>query len=376
MNARLSLMVVAFVLLALNLPEDAKAQRLRQLRQGNSRIAGPSETTKRKNTRVTVEILTNTGAIALAAQRWRPVFENLGCAVRVRPGTSQDKIETREIVRGSLRQVFVVGRIDRKGLIQFEGESFSTRDSARMREWIRELETYGAQGTPSGKPLWGLTKTQYVALFTECAKPLNSEVAGKTLELALAAFESKSQYRFRMPLATEDWIRKSIPGEKTLHSKVKGMARGTALAIALNEFGLGFRPLRTPDGEIELVAERLDTVSDAWPIGRELIKGRAETAPKMFTFNQLFQDETPLIELLDKVAAVSEVPYHFDYNRIDQQGIDINGARVSHRERKGSWNQLIGSVTYRLKLHSQLLIDESGHPFVWITTLARDRRTQ
>ena len=91
-------------------------------------------------------------------------------------------------------------------------------------------------------------------------------LGAKLLELPesdWAALGLPDDYPFRLHDAAREKLR-TATGVTTrpLRHEVSGLSRGTALAIVLADYGLGFRPLRTPGGAINLVAEPLDDLLD------------------------------------------------------------------------------------------------------------------
>ena len=323
-------------------------------------------------TTVIVEILTGKAGAGLQTQQWRPFFEQLGVAVRIRQSILNEEPEVVERKFGRLRQITLRGRLDRRGKLVFLDRTFVRGDAAKFREWIRELETYGAQGAPEGKPLWGLNKTQYGGVHTALSRKTGNEIEGLALEAALEKLELPSDYPLRLTTTTRSWLATRFPGAPKTRKRLLGTSQGTALAILLDEYGLGFRPLRTPEGSIELVIDPLEKTTDAWPIGWDLRKlklSRQKTAPKLFALIPVELDNVKFLDILNAVSIETEVPIHVDHYRIEARGTDLEKLRVSHPPRKSSWSLLLRRVTNPHKLMSCIRVDELGQPLVWITTL-------
>jgi hypothetical protein len=142
----------------------------------------------------------------------------------------------------------------------------------------------------------------------------------------------------------------------------------------LNDYGLGFRPLRTPEGTIELAVESLEQTTDVWPVGWELKDSRQKTAPKLFEFVPVELNDVKLTDVLHGISVRSEVPVYIDHYRIEARGIDLDKIVVSYPLRRASWSQLLRGITAPNRLINDLGIDEQGQPFVWITTLEPGRR--
>jgi hypothetical protein len=328
------------------------------------------------STTITVELVTGTEGIGLAAQQWQQVFAKLQIPLQVRRAIRDEKPEVKERTFGTLREVTVIGQLDRSGKIIVPGRSFTQADAPKLAEWIDELKTFGAKGSPENKPLWGLDKEQFGTIYSALSEPVKIEVAGKSFEAALLAMELPPKYPVRLSTATADWLRSEFEQLPPVRSAVKGLSQGTALAIVLNEYGLGFRPWRTPSGSVELAVEPLTKTTDVWPIGWPLEPlQQRKLAPKMFEFIPVELEDVKLLDVFDAVSVKTEVSIYVDHYRIEAKQIDLANLRVSHPSRQTTWGLLLKRVTNPAKLTHALWMDEAGRPFIWVTTLeARPRQ--
>src|SRR4029079_6810856 len=121
---------------------------------------------------------------------------------------------------------------------------------------------------------------------------------------------------FRLDEAARELAQKP-ERQHPLRHEVRGLSRGTALAVVLADYGLGFRPLRTPAGAIELVAEPLENLKKPWPIGWPLDKNRPrnETAPALFAQVTAGFNDLPLADVLSAVENASGTRVIVDYER-------------------------------------------------------------
>ncbi|MCH7989877.1 MAG: hypothetical protein IID46_12110, partial [Planctomycetes bacterium] len=309
----------------------------------NSRFSSSLDTNQKETvgrTIVSVEILAGSSGIVLHLNRWRTVFQNLGVPVRVRQAVLKDKPETRERKRGPLRLVNVVGLLDRSGKLIFASHSFSLDEREKLKEWIDELKAYGAEGSPEGKPAWGLSKTVFIAINKTLSESVTQDTSGLPLETAIATLELSKQYPLRYSLAARNRLREKSSQKLTVHQNVKTLSKGTALAILLREQGYGFRPLRTPSGSVELVVEPFSKTTDLWPVGWDL----PETLPLFKAFPILFKivpiefKDVPLTDLLDSVSAKTGHQIILDRYNMTQKGIHADQLSVSFLYRKISWS--------------------------------------
>jgi hypothetical protein len=307
------------------------------------------------------------GGLGLSAQQWQQSFAKLGVAVRIRNATSGEKLLIREVQRGPLRRVTVIGQLERNGTLTFKGRTFRRSEAKQLGEWIRELQTYGAQGAPTGKPLWGLNKSQFSAVFNALKEAIDGEVTSIPLDKSLTVMKLPTRYPLRMSAAAEAHLKRTFPELPAVRQQVKGMSKGTSLAAVLIEYGLGFRPLRTPKGSIELVVEPLGDPKDRWPVGWPAQGSLPKTAPKLYELLPISLDEQKFQDVVDVIAVKTGIPVLIDRHRIAGKGMDLDKLRVSYGPKRASWSLLLRGITVPYRLAREVRIDERGAPFVWIT---------
>jgi hypothetical protein len=331
-------------------------------------------------TTVSLVLITSDNTAALRARLWQTTLQKLDVPFRIRSATVADKVEVRERKLGPLRQVTVVGKVDRGGRLVFADRTYTRSDAAKLGEWLRELKAYGKQGKPEGKPLWGMTKAQFGVVFADLSASVATDVRGKELEQAVARLGLPSKYAVRYSVAAKAAVRK-VPrdlkrslgtGKRSLGSipvrkSVKGQSLGTAFALVLRDYGLGFRPLRNPAGDIELIVDPLADAKDAWPIGWKLKQARFNTSPKLFKIRPVSLDKVKMLDVFHTITAKTGVPVHVDYYATAAKGIDVDHLVVSYPARKASYSLLLRGITTRKKLSYILRVDEAGQPFAWIT---------
>ncbi len=326
-------------------------------------------------TEVYVELLARGSAAAsVAARQWADVFQQLNVPVRIRPPILDDKPEVKEQRFGRIRRVTAIGELDRTGKITFPDHTFTLQEVDRLTEWIRELRTYGALGSPEGKPLFGLSRAQFHDLLLALSERVEAAPAGKPLREALAALPLPKTYPLRFSVSAERWLEQHGEGESS--QPVEGLAVGTALAAVLNEFGLGFRPWRTPAGAVELRVEPLDEEHDHWPVGWDVPPEtpRLKLSRELFRLRPVQLQDVPLTELLQRISTQADVPILLDRHRIEKEGLDLDQIRVTVAGRQMTWSSLLRTATVPHKLNRVFRLDETGRLLVWVTTLQHTLR--
>jgi len=327
-------------------------------------------------TTVTVELLTGPAGVGMKARQWAEILGKLDVVVTVRNGRSDEKLGvTERKTGGSLRSVQVVGFLDNTGRINFPDQTFSEDDADKLAAWLNELRLYGAQGDPNGRPVWGLTKEQFGVIHTALKKPLTAETKDVELTKAVGLFDMPKEHPVRF--STEAVARlKERGGQLKVSQSLQGVSQGTALAVLLAEQGLGFRPRRLPDSTIELTVFPLEEKSNVWPVGWPRENNVPDTCPELFQFKNVELDDEPLDEILEAVTSVIKVPILIDRQGLTAKGIDLSQVKITYPRKKTTWAEALKSFTYKAKAKPEVLVDESGKPFIWITPIDAPTRAQ
>ncbi len=332
------------------------------------RLAEQSQS-KQSNTVLSVELVGGMDGVGFQAQMWRPIFEQMGVDVRIRTGNLSEKPEIKEDKVGTFRRVTVIGRLDRQGRIVLPDKVFSQDQTANLSKYLEDLKKFGKQGNPAGQPLWGLNQEQFAEIYKAFSEKIDKPIKDQSLEKAIDRLDIPANYPVRMTQDASDWLKSEFPNRGPFPQSLEGFSRGTALAMLLNEYGLGFRPVRTPAGKLEISVVPLQKTTEVWPVGWQLRNSRQQTAPSLFEFVPVDLDNLPIVDVLTAISAKTKIPIRYDHYRIEANGIDLVKTRVNYPPRKTSWSLLLRGVTNPNRLSHDLKIDELGQPFVWITTL-------
>ncbi len=327
-----------------------------------------------KTTFIEFELLQSLDGGGLPAQQWIKVLEPLDVSLRVHRPILNDKPDLKERTAGNLRFVTAIGTLDRSGKIAFPDKSFDLADTVKLKEWIDELRTYGVRGNPDGQPLWGLTKDQFSNFFDGLSIPIQLETEGKPL----AELVAKLPFSKPIPLhwtadASELLARR---GERTkIRHELNGFSIGQVLSISLGENGLGFRPQRTPNGDIELLIEPKTPKHEQWPVGWPVQQRTSKAVPKLYAMVPIELSDVELSDVISAVSKLSQTPVLVDYAELDASQIDVEKIRVSFPRKITTWSIVLSRIVVPQKLTREYWQDEAGHVFVWITT-ASSRRSK
>ena len=332
--------------------------------------------TKQSVTTVTVELLTGNAGVGLKARQWAEILGKLDVVVTVRNGRSDEKLGvTERKVGGTLRSVLVVGALDSAGRLIFPDQVFTEDDAEKLAVWINELRLYGAQGDPTGRPVWGLTKEQFGVIHAALKKPLSADTKDVEITKAVGLFELPQEHPVRFSPEAVGRL-KERGGQVRVSQSLQGISQGTALAVLLAEQGLGFRPRRLPDGKIELTVYPLEEKSNVWPVGWPRESNVPDTCPELFQFKTVELDDKPLDEVLEAVAGVIKIPILIDRQGLDAKGVDVSQVKITYPRKRTTWSEALRSFTFKAKSKLEVLIDEAGKPFIWITPIDAPTRPQ
>ncbi len=340
------------------LPSYAAAQ------QQRPRLKADPE--RKIDTKIAVELLTGEGGVGLDAQEWAEIFQEMGVSFSVRRSLLNDKPETTETTSGvSLRDVVVIGRLEADGSITFADRRFTSANVAKIKEWIDGLKAYGAQGSPKGQPMWGLSKTQFDPLFQALTPVIKNDTQGAALNKALDQFTVRRTYPLRFTAdATQHLEEGSVPA--ATERNFEGMSEGSALAALLNEFGLGFHPQRTPQSKLELAIIKLTPKANVWPVGWPLSDEPPKVAPNLFKTGEVELDNEPMLDVLAAVGDLIRMPVIIDEYGLKVSGIDLRTKKVSHKKKRTVWSAALKHVCFQVRCKWELRVDEGGHPLLWV----------
>jgi hypothetical protein len=369
---RILLTIGVIIALGLTAAESLRAQSPGARGKLDRKTGETKPAKKAPNTMINMELLTVGDGVGLKARQWQEILSKMDVTLTIRNGRPSEKPEvTERKAGGTLRTVMLKGLLDNKGRLIFPDQVFAESDSAKLAAWLDELRTYGAQGDPVGRPAWGLTKEQFGVIYAALKKPLAFDPRDLELSKALQKFEFPREYPLKFTASAARLLNERTPISQSGHS-LQGISQGTGLAILLREQGLGFRPRRLPDGTVELTVSPLDEPGEFWP--RQ--ESGPETAPALFEFKTVDLEDERLDDILEAASDQIGIPIVIDRHGMDAKGIDLAQVKISHPRKRTTWITALNTFTFKAKCKFEVLIDEAGKPFVWVTPLATPARKE
>lgn len=313
---------------------------------------------------VELELLTEPDFPALEQQEWVRAMSALDVGnVRIRQGQPGEKAEvTTRGVKPNLTYV-VVGILRKNGELLVPGGRFKKNDRGAMTTWLNELKTYGPQGSPEGKPLYGLSAAQ----FGDVKLDLSTK-APATKGLSRAEALRKIGESLKMPIFVDASAGKILAGEK-VDFDTQGLSAGTAIAYVLRPAGMAMKPERLPSGEIRYVVAQGAAVAEPWPVGWPLVRRRQEVLPQLFEMIDVEIEQVPLRKALDVIAERAQLPVLLDQNSLVKHEVDIDQAMVEFPAKRSTYSLVLTRLLGQARLMYEVRQDEAGKPFMWVTTI-------
>ena len=105
--------------------------------------------------------------------------------------------------------------MDTGGALIFPETSFDMSETTGLREWVDELKTFGAEGSPEGKPVWGLKEAQFTEVYEALTPAVTTSSEGVPLLDALRTLNLTSDYPIRIHSTAQTLARPERAGSHT-----------------------------------------------------------------------------------------------------------------------------------------------------------------
>jgi hypothetical protein len=348
-------------------PSESAANQTPAVRSGLGDKAAKTKSQPRISTIVQIEIIGTDATIGLESQNWGKTFETLGHSARIRTAEPGETPSVSESTRGTLRTVRVIGELNRKGSVTFPGKSFARSQERELKEWLDELESYGAQGSPSGQAHWGLNATQAEELLRTLSPPIESDCTGRPLTEIAAELGFGTEIPLRAHTSAQDaWTPKDTA--LIAMQEVKGLSRGSGFAALLADHGLCMRPIRTPQGKIELVIQRRQDVTDPWPVGWDPGTDipRSQLMPTAFALKPIGFLDRPIAETIEEARIQTDSVIVVDHWNSTKSGIDLQKSRYEFSRKRTAWILVLKAAIGPTGMIANFRLDEAGKAFLML----------
>jgi hypothetical protein len=304
----------------------------------------------------------------LRAQSWGRIFQQLGHAPRFRAPRSGEKLRIENDGRAGQRLVRVVGAFTPDGRLELGGRKFADSDIAQLQETLDEITLFGAGGPPSQSPTFGLTAKQFEVVTQLLTQPVESPVSLRSPVTAADGIGLPQQCRLTFTDAARSHVLKINVEPGQTSAEFAGLSKGTALAIALSQFGLGFRPLLNPAGGYNIEVDVGGEDDNLWPVGWKTKDPINRALPAMFKAVNVSLEETEVAALTEVIANQMEIPHFYSSAELNQANIDVTSLIYNRRLDRISMARLMTLVGDHFKMGLDVRVAENGKFFLWVTT--------
>ncbi len=300
------------------------------------------------------------------AQEWGRILQELGYSPRFRAPEPGEKMRVeQEQERGRL-VTRVVGGMTPTGAITIGGRSYSIADKSALAKVLQNLKESGSSEA-DGDPRWSLSEQQFDEVRELMQVPMTGVVRISSLGPTLRSLGLPPD----LPITyREDAYQKSLaaaPASAPDEIDLDGVSRGTALALLLAQYGLGFRPIMTRDGGYAVEVAIGGEADGLWPVGWRTQESTPDLVPGYLRSIPFSLEDANVQTVLEAVAGHLELPLYeatFALAKADR----VPDALVITRDKKMAPFQMLLDVARIHELGFAVRADEAGRIFLWITT--------
>jgi len=318
--------------------------------------------------RVTLEILAEGRVSGNSMQEWSRLLRDAGAdTVRIRSGRVGENASIQEVRFGSGKSYQVKAVLTSSSQLNLpDGTKINRGSISKLRDWIHRLKVGGEEEIKREPGAYGLTHGEKEDLLKLLAKPVPGETQGMRLADFLGRVREGTGLSFDASSGVIAQARTA-----TVRDELKDISYGTAMAMALRPYNLVMVPNRELGGAMRLQIVSSRQTKQPWPVGWETGESPAKLSPVLFQFIEVEIKRTPLDKALAAIAPRVRTPMYFDHLTIEQQKIEIDQVDVKFPKTKTFYKKILDNLLFQALLTLELRIDESGLPFLWITSARR-----
>ena len=315
--------------------------------------------------RVEMEVATQRGLAPAAGRRWNELLTAAGVsAIRFQGG--QADAETKIDVAGTGRDPVyrIKAKLQGDNFLIVPGQRFSDKDRDALAEWVKRLKADGVEELAKPKSAFGLTADQLDEVLRDLSQPVTFTTKGVPVADAIRNIQKVVRNRIVIDPAIKD----ELLAEDPIRDELEGISSGTALAAILRPAGAVLQPRRPVGEKPYYFLTRAGKSVEAWPVGWPAEKTDRELLPILFDFLNVEIDGISAAKAIAAIQGRLKVPLLFDYNSLLAEGIELDDVEVKVPGNRSYYNRVFDRVLFQAKAKKEVRVDESGRPFLWITS--------
>lgn len=320
---------------------------------------------------VTVELISERGVQGTAAHEWLQLVADAGATgVRFRTAGPGDAPQIENLGDPQAPIWKLTGLINSKDELVVPRGKFTRYDRGKLRDYLADLAADGDQAIVAPRGRFGLTEPQFNAVYEDLAQPLGFSTKGRRLDEVLEEAAQGLRLELAIGPTSAGVLREAPP----VREELRGLTRGTALAIALRGARLGLSPEKLRGAEVRhavlpLPQEMLGAEgADFWPIGWPIEESPRAAAPILFEFLNVQVDGIPLAKAMGAIEPrLKDLHVCWDHATLSAAGIDPAQIPVQVPRTRTYYKRLIDKILFQARLKETLRVDERGAVLMWIT---------
>ena len=254
------------------------------------------------------------------------------------------------------------------GSIRIGNQKFEIATTKPLTLALEEIQRHGAKGPPDSSPTWGLTDEQFREVTRLLGVPVENSVELQSSILAIEAIGLPGTMRMKFTEAARQQALAQRPESAPETIELQGFTKGSAIAIVLAQYGLGFRPRYVAPGQYDIEIDRGDESSNLWPIGWKPEQSFSEILPAYLRAIPLDVEDVEVDALVGVVSDRIQVAHFSAAYALTAKGLDINTLTYTRKDDRISPARLLTAVGDKLDLGFDVRVDEAGKVFLWVTT--------
>jgi hypothetical protein len=148
---------------------------------------------------------------------------------------------------------------------------------------------------------------------------------------------------------------------------VSGLTKGTALALVLAQYGMGYRPIPGRDDRYSVEIVPGDEGSNLWPTGWKTAESTADVVPAWLKSIPFDVEDADVASIAQAVADKLELPLVVSSQSIQRDCQPLEDL-VYSRSGKLSPFAILRGLADKFELSFDVRADEAGKLFLWATS--------
>lgn len=304
----------------------------------------------------------------IKSQEWGRVFQELGYSVKFREPRAGEAPRVEDQDRENALATHVVAAMEANGSIRIGSQKFDIDRTQPLVLALEEIRRHGAKGPPNSSPTWGLTDEQFKEVTRMLGQPVGKPVELQSSILAIESVGLPGNMRMKFTDAARQQALAKRPETAPESMDLQGFTKGSAIAIILAQYGLGFRPKFVALGNYDLEIDLGNESSNLWPIGWRPEQSFSEILPAYFRAIPLDVEDVEVQALTGAIADKLGIPHFSSAYALKSKSLDIHSLKYTRKDDRISPARLLTAIGDKLDLGFDIRVDEAGKMFLWVTT--------